>query len=99
MTYKSWNVSQRIIHELDRKTHKYLIEPISGTQHIMFALQKRFINFIKKINASKKTALRMLYETVKLDCQSTTGRNLRMLILLYDLDSIDDLLFDVLKGK
>ena len=35
---KTWNVSQRVMHRLDRKTHKYLIEPISETKHIMFHL-------------------------------------------------------------
>ena len=49
---KSWNVSQRNIYKLHRKTYKYLIEPITGTRHIIFSLYKRFIKFTKAISSS-----------------------------------------------
>ena len=91
MIAKSWNVSQRIMNGLDRKTHKYLIEPVSKTQHIMFHLQKRFITFTESIMTSNKLALRKLFDTVKYDCQSTTGRNLRMLMLRYERNNIRDI--------
>ena len=99
MTLKTWNVSQRVMHGLDRKTHKYLIEPISGTRHIKFAMQKRFINFTKRITGSKKVAMKVLYDTVKLDCQSTLGRNLRRIMLDYGLTSINDITTETIKTK
>ena len=99
MVYKTWNVSQRIMHGLDRKTHKYLIEPVSETKHIMFVIQKNFMNFTKRIAASKKLAIRVLFETVKYDCQSTTGRNLRRLMVQYELDTIHELGAEATNGK
>ena len=31
---KSWNVSQRIMLDVPRRTHRYFIEPLSGTRHV-----------------------------------------------------------------
>ena len=46
---KSWNVSQRILLGIPRNTHRYFIEPLTGTRHIMFSLHVRFVNFVKNI--------------------------------------------------
>ena len=73
MVQKTWNVSQRLMHKLNRKTHKYLIEPISETKHIMFHLHKRFCNFVLKLSSSKKLASRCLLSVLKNECQSVTG--------------------------
>ena len=91
MIHKTWNVSQRRMSGLNRKTHKYIIEPINETRHTAFHLQKRFINFSSKIMKSDKTAVRNLFHIVKNDCQSVTGRNLRFLMTFYDKGSIDEL--------
>ena len=82
---KSWNVSQRLIFSLPRETHKYLIEPVSETQHIKQSLMKRFSRFSNMISGSKKNAMRNLYNNVSQDCQSTTGYNLRRIMLHSDL--------------
>ena len=95
MIHKTWNVSQRIMLGLDRKTHKYLIEPVGGTRQIIFNLHKRFINFTNKLATSKKTAVRGLLDAIKNDCQSTTGHNLRLLMLYYQTDRIKDLKSDI----
>ena len=55
---KSWNVSQRNIYKLHRKTHKYLIEPITSTPHIIFSLFRHFIKFTKAISSSKKSTMK-----------------------------------------
>lgn len=97
--YKTWNVSQRIMHGLDRKTHKYLIEPVSESRHIMHAMHKRFIKFFKNIDTSKKIALRGLFTKMKYDCQSRTGRNLRHLMLRYDVDLMENIQCEILNQK
>ena len=91
MVQKTWNVSQRVMHGLDRKTHKYLIEPISQTKHIMFHFHKRFMNFISKIQESQKHAMRSLFTSLKHDCQSITGRNIRFLLNRYNKGLITEL--------
>ena len=95
---KSWNVSKLNIYKLHRKTYKYLIEPITGTRHIIFSLYKRFIKFTKAISSSKKSTMKEITECVKYDCQSTTCRNLRKLMLCFGKDKIEDLDIDVTHG-
>ena len=89
---KSWNVSHRIMLSIPREAHRYLIEPLSGRPHIIKALKKRFINFVLRIQLNKKRVLRNMLTEIKNDCRSTTGKNLRNLLLWtgeFDLTKID----------
>ena len=95
---KTWNVSQRNIYKLHRKTHKYLIEPITGTRYIIFGIYKRFTKFTKAISSSKESTMKEILECVKYDCQSTTGRNLRKLMLRFGKGKIENLDIDVTHG-
>ena len=81
---KTWNVSQRIMLSLPRTTHRYFIEPLSKTPHIIKSLKTRFLNFISKIYKSKKEVLRRVLSSIERDCRSTTGRNIRKLKLQLD---------------
>ena len=42
----SWNTSHRIMLDLPRQTHRYFLEHLSKTRHIMKSLKMRFISFI-----------------------------------------------------
>ena len=64
---------------LPRNTHRYLLEPLSETPHIIKFLWKRFIKFICNIAEGKKIALRQVLNLVRNDVRSVTGRNLRHL--------------------
>ena len=66
---------------LDRKSHRYLIEPISGMNHIKQALMKRFLGFTDKLSSSRKGVLRNAYNMFKTDCRSTTGSKIRNIML------------------
>ena len=87
---KTWNISQRVILRLNFKAHRYFIEPLSRTKHIKFSLYKRLIRFVQKIESSKKGALRTLLYAVKQDCRSTTGENLRKMLMIntHNVDEI-----------
>ena len=80
---KTWNVSQRLMLKLHRKTHCYFIEQLSETKHIMLQLYKR------RLATSKKT--RGLYNAVKDDCRSTTGYNLGRLMLKFRVRNLDEI--------
>ena len=67
--------------QLDCKSHRYLIEPISGMPHIRQALMKRFLGFTDKLSASRKGVLKRAYKMFKADSRSTTGSNLRNIML------------------
>ena len=60
-------------------------------QHMTITLIKNFINFTNKIKQSPKAILRHLYSIVKADVRTTTGSNLRNILLQTSLTSVDDL--------
>ena len=71
----------KLMLSLPRETHKYMIEPLSKIQHIMFSLRKRFLKFVACVAQSEKRVLRNVLNAVKLDCRSVTGRNLRTIMI------------------
>ena len=87
---KSWNVSQRIMLSLPRTTHRYFIEPLSRTKHIIKSIKNRFLSFVEKVRSSKKEVLRSVLRTIEYDCRSTTGRNIRKLKLETRQEEIND---------
>ena len=91
MVENSWNVSFRLMYGLPRNTHRYFVEPISGTKHIKCALIKNFLNFIEQIKKSNKSVSKALLHTIKHDVNSVTGSNLRNIMKLVNKNSISDL--------
>ena len=87
----SYNVSFRIMFDLPRETHKYLVEPVSGSIHLKKVLVKRFLSFTDSIKSSKKIALKNMFNVVKNDCQSVTGANLHRISKLVNKYKIEDL--------
>ena len=87
---KSWNVAHRILLGLPRNSHRYFLEPLSETTHIMHSLYRRYIKFISAIRISRKTVLREMYRTIKEDCRSTTGMNLRHMMKLTKNSHVED---------
>ena len=65
--------------DLPRKTHRYFIEALSKTNHIIKSIKARFLSFIEGIRRSKKEVLRCVLHKIEHDCRSNTGRNLRQL--------------------
>ena len=71
-------------------THRYLIEPLTGEQHIKKVLISRFLGFMDKIANSKKKAVKMLMETSRRDVRSVTGQNFRNVMLLAGKTSVEE---------
>ena len=67
------------------------MEPLTGKPHLRRILVKRYLSFIKKIESSDKKPLRVLLEIAKKDVRTTTGSNLRRIMLMAGKESIDDL--------
>ena len=76
---KTWNVSIRTMLSLPRNTHRYLLEPLSETPHIIKSIWQRFITFVSNIACGKKSVLKRVLDVVHNDVRSVTGRNLRYL--------------------
>ena len=56
--YSSWNVTMRNVLNVDRTTHRYLIEPLSNTLHPKIMLISRMIGFYKSQLESPKFCIR-----------------------------------------
>ena len=72
-------------------SHRYFLEPVSGVQHLKFTLISRFLSFISQIEKSQKILPRVLLQTIRRDCRSVTGSNLRNILLLTSKDDISDI--------
>ena len=87
----SWNTSARIMWDLPMTTHRYLLEPVTEAIHVKKLLAKQFIGFLDQIKKSKKAVILELIHSVKLDTRSTTGNNLRRLMLLMNKENVDQI--------
>ena len=92
MLEKTWNVSMRLMLDIPKETHRYLIEPLSETTHLKTFLIKRFLTFLEQIRNSNKSASKFLLESILLDTRSTTGSNLRNILLRTDKADVRDLI-------
>ena len=88
---KSWNTSLRKMLHLPYNSHRYFMEPISNTRHIITSLYSRFVKFVEKLKSSEKTALQTMLSNTMYDCQSNTGRNLRRIMLKIGKNSVNDI--------
>ena len=88
---KTWNISQRLMLGLHRESHRYFIEPVSGTSQIIFHMYRRFVTFIESLLNSKKMPLRVLCHEIFNDARSTTGRNIRQLMLRLNAGTFKEL--------
>ena len=88
---RTWNVSVRKMLDLPVDTHKYLIEPLSGTPHLRKVLIKRFISFIKQIKSSNKIAAKDLLNVIRNDTMSVTGNNIRVVLRSVDRRAMEDI--------
>ena len=87
----TFNKSVRLMCGLPLQTHRYLVESLVGGQGFRIQLIKKFLGFIKRIKESKKPILRNLFNIVKDDVRTTTGNNLRNILLMTNWGSIQDL--------
>ena len=86
-----WNRSIKIMMDLPWATHRGLIEPLSKSSHLKRVFIKNFIQFIEKLENSTKPLLRTILRAIKYDTRSTTGKNLRGILLLSNKGSIEEL--------
>ena len=73
--------------DLPREAHSFYIEKITDSPHLRSVLIKRFLKFVDKLKASDKT--RKMFELIKHDVRSVTGRNLNNIMRLVNKNSID----------
>jgi hypothetical protein len=77
--------------DLPLSTHRNLIEPLSGQMHLRKILVKRFLSFIAQIEKSAKIVPKQLLNCIRSDVRSTTGKNLRKILLLTEKSHVQNL--------
>ena len=73
--YTTWNNVIRNLFNLPRCTHRYLLEPVSETPHLMSMLTNRFIKFYNSLYYSVKPIVKNLRIIQEKDMRSTFGMN------------------------
>ena len=79
------------MYELPVNTHRYFVESVSEVTHARTLMYGRFIGFKNQIEESNKSLPKQLLETIKYDTRSTTGKNLRRLMILAGKEDIKQL--------
>ena len=85
----TYNQGVKVMFDLPVSTHRMLIEPVSGQIHIRKTLISRFLGFLQQIKNSKKTIPKILLSNIMYDVRSTTGKNLRNILLLANKSCVD----------
>ena len=96
MIVNSWSVAVRHMWDLPFNSHRYLIEELSG-MHAQTMLICRFINFVQSIKKSPKQAVQFLYQKVKSNVETVTGKNIRYVIEKSGVEDIEDMKTNGLK--
>ena len=76
MLFNSWSASIRKMYRIDRRTHRYLIEPVSGMRD-----SAKVRRFTAKLSTSCKKVVRDTYNLIGNDCHRTMGSNLHHIML------------------
>jgi hypothetical protein len=87
----SYNKSVKIMFDLPFATHRHLIEPVTNQKHVRLTLVSRFLGFMDQIKKSQKLIPKMLLSHIQYDVRSTTGQNLRKIMLQTNKLSVDQL--------
>ena len=87
----TWNKSIRLMLDVPINTHRNLIEPLSGQLHLKKVLVKRFLSFVEQVERCPKSVPKHLLRLIQKDVRSTTGENLRKIMMLVGRTRIEDI--------
>ena len=87
--YTSYNVAVRNALNLDRMTHRYFIEPLSGYCHLKSLVASRLLTFAKSLVECKKFPVRFLSRLHSTDLRTVLGRTLATIAELCKIDRKD----------
>ena len=92
---KAYNTNLRVLNDVPRTTHTWLLDTISGRPHIKATLLKRLLKFIKMVQDGNKINI---LNSIQEDCRSTTGSNLRSLMLALGASNVREPSPDMVSG-
>ena len=74
--YWSWNVAVRVCFGVPTTTHRYLVEPLSGVQHVKNMLCSRLVKFLDQLKLCGKPAVTFMAMLYMEDRRTTLGKNI-----------------------
>ena len=77
----AWNVAIRISFDVDRTTHRYFVEELSGNPHPKVMMCSRYAGYQQSLLKCNKFPVRFLARLVQHDQRTVSGRNLRQITL------------------
>ena len=78
---KTWNINLRILLDLPRNTHCWIVEDLTNGRHLRQMIMSRFLKYVKSVAKNKRDSVRCLYNICKDDIKTTTGSNIRTVLL------------------
>ena len=72
--YRSYNVALRLIYDLPRTTHKFLLESVTGSIHLNVQLLSRYVTFAKSLLRSDSFPVRFLSRICCSDMRTVLGK-------------------------
>ena len=88
----SFNQGVKICFNLPVSTHRNIIEPVTKSMHIRKTLIARLLGFVHQIKSSDKRIPKLLLSHIIHDVRSTTGKNLRTILLQTRKNDVDELI-------
>ena len=80
MLCNSWNVNVRIMLDLPRDTHCYIVEELDNGPHVRQMLFSRYIKFLNNIYNGRRENLKFLLNLVSRSMYSPTGVNIHQIL-------------------
>ena len=90
MIMNSWSVAVKHMWGLPHGAHSYLIEELSGT-HARTMLMCRYVKFLTSIKRSIKLAVQFLFQKVRNNVNTATGKNIAYVLNATDYDNLGEI--------
>ena len=87
----AYNRSMRVLFNLPLQTHRNLLPVVTQQKQIFSTLISRFLGFVDKVRKSHKIVPKLFFNHIKRDVRSTTGKNLRRIMLDLGKDDISEI--------
>jgi hypothetical protein len=85
--YRCWNTCVKLAWRIPRSSHNYFVEHLaSDFPSVRKKLLCQYVSFFQNLSRSKSREVRILSHIVSHDIQSTSGRNLANIKVLFNLD-------------
>ena len=97
--FRSYNVAIRTIFNIDRTTHRYMIESLSNRVHLKTLLAARYTNFSRGLIESPKFPVKYLARIWEDDNRTALGRTLSLLKIVCDVSELSSLKPSLVKQK